>query len=41
MDIFHLHASILERAGQLKYSIGGGSLTALPIIETINCDLTE
>jgi F-type H+-transporting ATPase subunit alpha len=33
-DIFYLHARLLERATQLKDVHGGGSLTALPIIET-------
>lgn len=33
-DIFYLHAHLLERATQLRESAGGGSLTALPIIET-------
>ena len=33
-DIFYLHARLLERATQLKTEQGGGSLTALPIIET-------
>jgi F-type H+-transporting ATPase subunit alpha len=33
-DIFYLHARLLERATHLKAELGGGSLTALPIIET-------
>jgi len=33
-DIFHLHAHLLERAAKLSNERGGGSLTALPIIET-------
>jgi F-type H+-transporting ATPase subunit alpha len=33
-DIFYLHARMLERATQLHDSAGGGSLTALPIVET-------
>ena len=33
-DIFYLHARLLERATQLRESSGGGSLTALPIVET-------
>ncbi len=33
-DIFHIHARLLERATQLRSDLGGGSLTALPIIET-------
>ncbi|MBI5232756.1 MAG: F0F1 ATP synthase subunit alpha [Deltaproteobacteria bacterium] len=33
-DVFYLHSRLLERAAKLKNEIGGGSLTALPIIET-------
>jgi len=33
-DIFYLHARLLERAAKLNDALGGGSLTALPIIET-------
>ncbi len=33
-DIFYLHSRLLERAAKLKEEHGGGSLTALPIIET-------
>jgi len=33
-DIFYLHSRLLERAAKLNDEIGGGSLTALPIIET-------
>ena len=33
-DIFYLHARLLERASKLNDKLGGGSLTALPIIET-------
>ena len=33
-DIFYLHARLLERAAKLAPSLGGGSLTALPIAET-------
>lgn len=33
-DIFYIHARLLERATQLRDAHGGGSLTALPIIET-------
>ena len=33
-DVFYLHARLLERAGQMSNAVGGGSLTALPIIET-------
>ncbi len=33
-DIFYLHSRLLERATQLGTELGGGSLTALPVIET-------
>ncbi len=33
-DVFYLHSRLLERAAQLSDKLGGGSLTALPIIET-------
>src|ERR1041384_2087759 len=33
-DVFYLHSRLLERAAKLNQSHGGGSLTALPIIET-------
>ncbi len=33
-DIFYLHARLLERACKLNQTLGGGSLTALPIVET-------
>ena len=33
-DVFYLHSRLLERAAQLAPELGGGSLTALPIIET-------
>jgi F-type H+-transporting ATPase subunit alpha len=33
-DVFYLHSRLLERAAKLSSEIGGGSLTALPIIET-------
>jgi F-type H+-transporting ATPase subunit alpha len=33
-DIFYLHSRLLERAAKLSEELGGGSLTALPIIET-------
>jgi len=33
-DIFYLHSRLLERAAKLNDALGGGSLTALPIIET-------
>lgn len=33
-DVFYLHSRLLERAAKMHESHGGGSLTALPIIET-------
>jgi F-type H+-transporting ATPase subunit alpha len=33
-DIFYIHSRLLERATHLRQSLGGGSITALPIIET-------
>jgi F-type H+-transporting ATPase subunit alpha len=40
-DIFSLHASLLERSSQLSQDLGGGSLTALPIMETQEGDLAS
>jgi F-type H+-transporting ATPase subunit alpha len=39
-DVFYLHSRLLERAAKLKSELGGGSLTALPIIETQAGDLS-
>lgn len=33
-DIFYVHARLLERSGQFGADIGGGSITALPVVET-------
>jgi len=38
-DVFYLHSRLLERAAQLSEKRGGGSLTALPIIETLLGDV--
>ena len=38
-DVFYLHSRLLERASKLSDSLGGGSLTALPIIETQEGDV--
>jgi F-type H+-transporting ATPase subunit alpha len=38
--VFYLHSRLLERAAKLKKELGGGSLTALPIIETQAGDLS-
>lgn len=40
-DIFSLHAGLLERASQLNKKKGDGSLTALPIVETQEGDITS
>ena len=40
-DVFNLHADLLERAGKLSPQVGGGSITAFPIIETQNNDISE
>ncbi|HVU13470.1 MAG TPA: F0F1 ATP synthase subunit alpha, partial [Phototrophicaceae bacterium] len=39
-DVFYLHSRLLERAAQLSDARGGGSLTALPIIETLLGDIS-
>lgn len=39
-DIFYLHSRLLERAAKLSDELGGGSLTAIPIVETQAGDLT-
>lgn len=39
-DVFYLHSRLLERAARLSDNIGGGSLTALPIIETQAGDIS-
>jgi len=39
-DVFYLHSRLLERAAKLSKELGGGSLTALPIIETQAGDLS-
>jgi F-type H+/Na+-transporting ATPase subunit alpha len=39
-DVFYLHSRLLERAAQLSKDRGGGSLTALPIIETLLGDVS-
>lgn len=39
-DVFYLHSRLLERAAQLNLALGGGSLTALPVIETQAGDVT-
>ena len=39
-DVFYLHSRLLERAARLSEEYGGGSLTALPIIETKGNDVS-
>ncbi len=39
-DVFYLHSRLLERASKLNDDLGGGSLTALPIIETQQGDVS-
>lgn len=40
-DIFYLHSRLLERAGKFSNQVGGGSITALPLVETISDDITD
>ena len=40
-DVFYLHSRLLERAAHLNDSLGGGSLSALPIIETQTGDISS
>ncbi len=40
-DVFYLHSRLLERAAKLNDELGGGSLTALPIIETKAGDISQ
>ena len=39
-DVFYLHSRLLERAARLSDELGGGSLTALPIVETLSGDIS-
>jgi F-type H+-transporting ATPase subunit alpha len=39
-DVFYLHSRLLERAAKLSEDLGGGSLTALPVIETQEGDVS-
>ena len=39
-DVFYLHSRLLERAARLSEDLGGGSITALPIIETLSGDIS-
>ncbi len=40
-DIFYLHSRLLERSAKLSDSLGGGSLTALPIVETLEGQISS
>ena len=39
-DVFYLHARLLERGAKLADSLGGGSMTALPLVETQEGDVS-
>jgi F-type H+-transporting ATPase subunit alpha len=39
-DVFYLHSRLLERASQMSDKLGGGSLTALPVVETQGGDVS-
>jgi F-type H+-transporting ATPase subunit alpha len=39
-DIFYIHSRLLERAACLRDDLGGGSLTAVPIVETLGGDIS-
>ncbi len=39
-DIFYIHSRLLERSARLSESLGSGSITALPIIETLNGNIS-
>lgn len=39
-DVFYLHARLLERGAKLNDSLGGGSMTALPVVETQEGDVS-
>lgn len=40
-DVFYLHSRLLERSGAFSQEAGGGSITALPIVETQTEDVTD
>ena len=40
-DVFYLHSRLLERAAKMSNEMGGGSLTAFPVIETQVCEGNE
>jgi F-type H+-transporting ATPase subunit alpha len=39
-DVFYVHSRLLERAARLRDDLGGGSLTAIPIVETLAGDIS-
>ncbi len=39
-DVFYLHSRLLERSAKLSDELGGGSMTALPIVETLSGDIS-
>ena len=39
-DVFYIHSRLLERSSKLSEDLGGGSLTALPVIETQEGDVS-
>ena len=39
-DVFYIHSRLLERSAKLSEKLGGGSLTALPIVETLGSDIS-
>ena len=39
-DVFYLHSRLLERAARVEEEYGGGSITALPVIETLAGDVS-
>lgn len=39
-DVFYLHSRLLERSAKMSESFGGGSITALPIVETLGGDIS-
>jgi F0F1-type ATP synthase, alpha subunit len=39
-DIFYLHSQLMERAAQMNPELGGGAMTFLPIVETLQGDVT-
>ena len=39
-DIYYIHSQLIERAGKLSKELGGGSMTSLPIVDTLQGDVT-